>query len=101
MHELISFAKSPYDMIAYDNKMKYNWPENHPQAQVQPQEGDGQGISDTSTQPGTLYVTWVHVALVVCVWGGGAGGVGWGWVGEWLSRRGSHGAILIGEVNVR
>ena len=26
MHEFISFAKSPYDMIAYDRKVIYDWP---------------------------------------------------------------------------
>ena len=26
MHELLSFARSPYDMIAYDGKVSYDWP---------------------------------------------------------------------------
>ncbi len=30
MHELISFAKSPFDIIAYDSKVRYNWPANYP-----------------------------------------------------------------------
>lgn len=48
MHELICFAKSPYDMIAYDNKVRYNWPETHPQAQQQSREGAG----DANSPPG-------------------------------------------------
>ena len=53
MYELVSFAKSPYDMIAYDNKVKYDWPETHPQAQEQSSGGNGEEITDTSSQPGT------------------------------------------------
>lgn len=60
MHELVSFAKSPYDMIAYDNKVKYDWPETHPQAQEQSSEGNRGEIIDTSTQPGT------HVHSIIC-----------------------------------
>ena len=26
MHEFISFAKSPFDMIAYDSRVRYQWP---------------------------------------------------------------------------
>ena len=52
MHELISFAKSPYDMIAYDNKVRYNWPEDHPQAQEQTRGDEGLSVSDASSQPG-------------------------------------------------
>ena len=26
MHELLSFARSPYDMIAYDGRVSYDWP---------------------------------------------------------------------------
>ena len=48
MHELISFAKSPYDMIAYDNKVRYDWPETHPQAQGQLSGGDAKEITDTA-----------------------------------------------------
>jgi E3 ubiquitin-protein ligase Topors len=48
MHELVSFAKSPYDLIAYDNRVRYDWPETHPQA-AQEQVGGG----DTGSQPGT------------------------------------------------
>lgn len=54
MHELISFAKSPYDMIAYDNKVHYNWPEDHPQALEQTREEgrNSEAASDASSQPG-------------------------------------------------
>lgn len=51
MHELVSFAKSPYDMIAYDNKVKYDWPETHPQAQEQSNGGNTE-VTDTGSQPG-------------------------------------------------
>ena len=30
MHEFISFAKSPFDIIAYDGKVRYDWPTNYP-----------------------------------------------------------------------
>lgn len=26
MHEFLSFASSPYDMIAYDKNVSYDWP---------------------------------------------------------------------------
>ena len=26
MHEFVSFAKSPFDMIAYDRRVRYEWP---------------------------------------------------------------------------
>ena len=50
MHELISFAKSPYDMVAYDNKVKYDWPEDHPIRE------SGGWDEDTTTQPGRFLV---------------------------------------------
>ena len=34
MHELVSYAKSPYDMIAYDSKVRYNWPTGYQPAVV-------------------------------------------------------------------
>ena len=52
MHELVSFAKSPYDMIAYDNKVRYNWPEGHPECRQQSTEEDGAEISAATSQPG-------------------------------------------------
>ena len=52
MHELVSFAKSPYDMIAYDNKVKYDWPEAYPQAQEQSSGESTEQITDISSQPG-------------------------------------------------
>jgi hypothetical protein len=30
VHELVSFAKSPFDIIAYDGKVQYNWPAHYP-----------------------------------------------------------------------
>ena len=54
MHELVSFAKSPYDMIAYDNRVRYDWPETHPQAaQERTSGGDTGEITETGSQPGT------------------------------------------------
>ena len=54
MHELVSFAKSPYDMIAYDNRVRYDWPETHPQA-AQEQVGGGE-ITNAGSQPGIRYI---------------------------------------------
>ena len=54
MHELVSFAKSPYDMIAYDNRVRYDWPETHPQA-AQEQVGGGE-ITNAGSQPGIQYI---------------------------------------------
>ncbi len=31
IHEFISFAASPFDMIAYDQNVNYDWPESHPE----------------------------------------------------------------------
>ena len=54
MHELVSFAKSPYDMIAYDNRVRYDWPETHPQAARERTSGGNMGeITETDSQPGT------------------------------------------------
>ena len=32
IHEFTSFASSPYDMIAYDQNVAYNWPASHPES---------------------------------------------------------------------
>ena len=31
VHEFVSFAKAPFDMIAYDGKVVYDWPIGHPE----------------------------------------------------------------------
>ena len=30
MHEFVSFARSPYDVIAYDGRVRYDWPRDYP-----------------------------------------------------------------------
>lgn len=62
MHELVSFAKSPYDMIAYDNRVRYDWPDTHPQAaQGQASRVSGEEITDTGSQSGTLYTVLSYI----------------------------------------
>ena len=49
MHELVSFAKSPYDIIAYDGKVKYNWPARHPEATRPPDTEEKGSLADDSS----------------------------------------------------
>ena len=62
MHELVSFARSPYDMIAYDNKVKYDWPAAHPQAQIQSSEGNAEAGSQP--QPGKEFLNGGGLRLI-------------------------------------
>ena len=56
MHEFVSFAKSPYDVIAYDGKVRYNWPDGY---QVPPAAvggaSDRQDSSSSNSVAGMLY----------------------------------------------
>lgn len=75
MHELVSFAKSPFDIIAYDGKVKYDWPANYPMpaghtntrtTEVGGAASSGQAPTDSSAAEGTLCVLitcCVHLVL--------------------------------------
>ena len=52
VHELLSFAKAPFDMIAYDGNVSYPWPEESSQTTI-PRDRDkmreeGEGITEDS-----------------------------------------------------
>ena len=40
IHEFISFAASPFDMIAYDQNVSYDWPDSHPEHDVNERRED-------------------------------------------------------------
>lgn len=52
MHELISFAKSPFDIIAYDGKVRYDWPANYQVAAGLGQDNPDH-VGETSSDAGT------------------------------------------------
>ncbi len=57
MHELTSFASSPFDMIAYDQNVTYDWPDRHPEHATQRRK--------ETTPPGKVYIYTVHTVLVI------------------------------------
>ena len=48
MHELIAYAKSPLDLVAYDNSVSYNFPSIHRR------ENECEPVADTSVPQSEL-----------------------------------------------
>ena len=52
VHELLSFAKAPFDMIAYDENVNYPWPEESSQTTIPRDRNnmreEGEGITEES-----------------------------------------------------
>ena len=77
MHELVSFAESPFDIIAYDGKVKYDWPPNYPvpigHADIRTEVGvaasSGQASSNSSATEATegMYVR-MYICMYVCMY---------------------------------
>ena len=48
MHEFVRFAKSPFDMIAYDRRVRYEWP----RSLRPPDNWDPEATQQQTTSPG-------------------------------------------------
>lgn len=67
MHELVSFAKSPYDVIAYDGKVRYSWPDGRvPPSLAVGGASAGQGSSSGDTIAGKWVASDVQYTHTIC-----------------------------------